>query len=131
MVVVAPMGRHHLFYSRPAAICLDTYQKDKNWGKVFFAKNTIEAALGLFLALFSFWKILAYLLPIRVQVSPGLMSNEEKVTVASAWTTIIFVFIYTILALPLHVVRTIDVHWKINGEFGVDDNIISAFLWFY
>ena len=99
VVVVAPMGRHHLSYSRPAAVCLDTYQKDKNWGKVFFAKNTIEAALGLFLALFSVWKILAYLLPIRLRISPGLMSKEEKLTVASAWTTIIFVFIYTIIII--------------------------------
>ena len=135
VVVVAPMGRHHLSYSRPAAVCLDTYQKDKNWDKVCFAKNTIEASLGLFLALFSFWKILAYLFPIRRRVSPGLLSNEEKLTVAahvrSAWTTIIFVFIYTILALPFHVARTIDVHRKINGKLGVNDNIISAFLWLY
>ena len=135
VVVVAPMGRHHLSYSRPAAVCLDTYQEDKNWGKVCFAKNTIEASLGLFLALFSFWKILAYLLPIRRRVSPGLLSNEEKLTVAahvrSAWTTIIFVFIYTILALPFHVARTIDVHRKINGKLGINDNIISAFLWLY
>ena len=135
VVLVAPMGRHHLSYSRPAAVCLDTYQEDKNWGKVCFAKNTIEASLGLFLALFSFWKILAYLFPIRRRVSPGLLSNEEKLTVAaharSAWTTIIFVFIYTILALPLHVVRTIDIHRRINGKVGINDNIISAFLWLY
>ena len=135
VVFVAPLALQDLSYAHPSGVCLNTYHKDKNWNTVFLVKTIIETSLGLLFVLFSFWKILAFLLPIRRRVSPGLMSNEEKLTVAShvrsTWTTIIFVLIYTSLVLPLHVARTVNIQRANRGQIGVANDVICAFLWLY
>ena len=134
-VLVASKARQEFPYDHAIGVCLDANEKDKNWSIFFLVQSIAFISLGLLFVLLSFWKILAFLLPIRRRVSPGLLSNEEKLTVAaharSAWTTIIFVLTYLILVLPLHIVRTVNVERKNAGKSAVADEVIVVFMWLY
>lgn len=78
---------------------------------------------------------MAYLLPLRRRVSPGLLSNEEKLTVAahlrSVWTTIIFVLMYIRLVLPIHVARLVNQQRKRAGKDEIRDDVLCVLLWLY
>ena len=138
MLLVAPMARparQQLSYLKQSGMCLNTYENNKTWNVVFLVKRIVSTSLGLLFILFSFWKILAFIIPIRRRVSPGLLSNEEKLTVAaharSAWTTIIFVLTYMILALPLFVTHLVNEQRKNSGKGAIAEDVICAFLWLY
>ena len=119
----ASMFRHQFAYKEYAGMCsLVT----GHWNAVNIATKTAFAVFCYLLALFSLWKILSLVLPIRRRVSPGLLSNEEKLAMAahvqSAWTLMVFVFIYVILFTPIFIETILN-----NQSY----DATSAFLWLY
>ncbi|KAJ7353889.1 hypothetical protein OS493_031596 [Desmophyllum pertusum] len=132
---IVPMFRQEFTYVESAGVCTNAAYDLEEWNIVSIVKNIVVSGVGFFLVLFSFWKIFAFLLPLRRRVSPGLLSNEEKLTVAahvhSAWTSVFFVLIYLILVTPIVIVRIIN-NRRINaGKGAITGDVLCPVLWLY
>ena len=128
----ASMLRHQFAYIEYAGMC--SLVTD-HWNAVNIATEIAFGALSIFLVVFMFWRILSLVLPIRRRVSPGLLSNEEKLAMAahvqSAWTLMVFVFIYVILVTPIFIVNIVNNQSLLPGKTVIGDDVVCAFLWLY
>ena len=128
----ASMLRHQFAYTEYAGMC--SLVTD-HWNAVNIATEIANAGLSCFLVVFSFWRILSVVLPIRRRVSPGLLSNEEKLAMAahvqSAWTLMVFVFVYVILVTPIFIVGIVNNQSLHPGKKVIGDDVVCAFLWLY
>ena len=135
VVLVAPIIPQNYSFMRIAGICLPILEQHNMWNNVHLLRKILSTSVGFLFVLFLIWKILTYLLPLRRRVSPGLLSNEEKLTVAahlrSVWTTIIFVLIYITLVLPIHVARLVNLKRKRAGKDEIADDVLCFLLWLY
>ena len=128
----ASMFRHQFAYKEYAGMC--SLVTD-HWNAVNISTKAAIPVFSFFLALFSLWKILSLVLPIRRRVSPGLLSNEEKLAMAahvqSAWTLMVFVFVYVILVTPIFIVRIFNNRSFHPGKTVITDDAVCAFIWLY
>ena len=135
VVFVAPIIPQNYSFMRIAGICRPIFEHHNIWNNVHLVRKILSSSIGFLLVLCLIWKILAYLLLLRRRVSPGLLSNEEKLTVAahsrSVWTTIIFVLMFITLVLPLHVARLVDQQRKRAGKDAIADDVLCALIWLY
>ena len=135
VVLVAPIIPQNYSFMRMAGICLPIFEYHNIWNNVHLVIKILETSVGFLLAFFLIWKILAYLLPLRRRVSPGLLSNEEKLTVAahlrSVWTTIIFVLMYLTMVLPIHLARLVNQQRERAGRNAIADDVLCALIWLY
>lgn len=135
MLFVAPMVSQDLVYMKLSGICLNSYEYQNLSASAVMVTEIVITFIGFFFILFSIWKVLAYVLPIRRRVSPGLLSNEEKLTGAahtrSVWTMLIFMLTYLILVLPLHIARLVSERRKLSGRSAIAEDVQCAFLWMY
>lgn len=125
------MSRQEFAYFEYAGLC---YNAADHWNAVSIV-NLLVKPVALLLVLFSFWKIFAFLLSLRRRVSPGLLSNEEKLTLAafvhSAVTSIVFVLTYLIMTAPLVILLLVNKQRRIAGKSTSPDDLVSVFLWMY
>ena len=75
VVFDVPISPQNYSFVRIAGICLPIFEYHNIWDNVRFVRKILGTSFGFLLVLFFIWKILAYLLPLRRRVSPGLLSN--------------------------------------------------------
>ncbi len=125
------MARQEFAYAEYAGLC---YNAADHWNAASIV-NLVVRPVALLLVLFSFWKIFAFLLSLRRRVSPGLLSNEEKLTLAafvhSAVTSIVFVLTYLTMAAPIAILLFVNKQRRIAGKTASSGELLSAFLWIY
>ena len=135
VLIVAPIIPQNYSFMKIAGICLPIFEQHNIWNNVHLVTKIVSTSVGFLLAFFMIWKILAYLCPLRGRVSPGLLSNEEKLTVAahlrSVWTTIFFVLMYLTLVLPIHAARLVNQQRERAGKDAIADDVLCALLWLY
>lgn len=128
----APMLREEFTYAEFAGLCF--INTAEHWTTAGITKFLVKA-LGVLIILFSFWKIFNFLFSLRRQVSPGLLSNEEKLTMAafvhSAWTLIVFIVIYLGLNTPIVIVLIVNMQRRDAGKDAIPDLLTGVFLWMY
>lgn len=128
----APMLREEITYAEFAGLCF--INTTEHWTAAGIIKFLVKA-VGALIILFSFWKIFIFLLSLRRRVSPGLVSNEEKLTKAafvhSAWTLIVFVVIYLALNGPIVIVLIVNMQRRDAGKDPIPDSLTGVFLWMY
>ena len=128
----APMLREEFTYAEFAGLCF--INTTEHWTAAGIMKFLVKA-VGAFIIMFSFWKIFTFLLSLRRRVSPGLLSNEEKLTIAafvhSAWTLIVFVVIYFALNAPIVIVLIVNMQRRDAGKDPIPDSLTGVFLWMF
>ena len=124
-------SRQEFAYVKHAGLC---YNAAENWNAASIINLLVKPA-GLLLILFSFWKIFAFLLSLRRRVSPGPLSNEEKLAltafVQSALTSIVFVLVYLITTAPIAILVIVNKRRRGAGKSASTEELGSAFLWMY
>ena len=128
----APMLREEFTYAEFAGLCVINITE--HWTAAGI-KEFLVKAVGALIIMFSFWKIFNFLLSLRRRVSPGPLSNEEKLTIAafvhSAWTLIVFVVIYLALNAPIVIVLIVNMHRRDAGKDSNPESLTGVFLWIY
>lgn len=127
----AAMFRQEFAYAEHFGIC---YNAATRWNAASIINLVVKPA-ALIVILFSFWKIFAFLLSLRRRVSPGLLSNEEKLTLAafvhSAVTSIVFVLTYLIMNAPIVIILVVKRQKRHAAKNATPHELVSAFLWMY
>lgn len=128
----APMLGEEFTYAEYAGLCF--INAAEKWNAASIIKFLVKA-VGVLIILFSFWKVFTFLLSLRRRVSPGLLSNEEKLTIAafvhSGWTLTVFIVIYLILNTPIVIVLIVNKQRRNVGKDTIPDNLACVFLWMY
>ena len=128
----APMLREEFTYAEFAGLCFINITE--HWTAAGIIEFLVKA-VGALIIMFSFWKIFNFFLSLRRRVSPGSLSNEEKLTIAafvhSAWTLIVFVVIYLALNAPIVVVLIVNLQRKDAGKDSISESLTGVFLWMY
>ena len=132
---VVPRFRQNVVYFESTGMCFNSYTLNTDERNAVFIVHAVFNVCIIVLILFSFWKIFGVLRYLKIRVSPGVLSNEEKLTVAahvqSARTSISLVLFYMFLALPLYIVLAVDHRRRYAGYSGISETIRCTFLWFY
>ena len=128
----APMLREEFTYAEYAGLCfLNTAE---HWTAAGIIKFLVKA-VGVLIIMFAFLKILTFFLSLRRRVSPGLLSNEEKLTrgafVHSGWTVILFAVIYLALNAPIVTVLIVNTQRRDARKDAIPAKLTSVFLWVY
>ena len=128
----APMLREEFTYAEYAGLCF--INAAEHWNAASIIEFLVKA-VGVLIILFSFWKVFTFLLSLRRRVSPGLLSNEEKLTMAafvhSAWTLIMFTVIYLILNAPIVIALIVNQQRRHAGKDAIPNKLACVFLWMY
>ena len=128
----APMLHEEFSYAEYAGLCF--INTAENWTAASIIKFLVKA-VGVLIIMFAFWKILTFLLSLRRRVSPGPLSNEEKLTrsafVHSGWTVIVFAVIYLALNAPIVIVLIVNTQRRDAGKDAIPAKLTSVFLWMY
>ena len=128
----APMLRDKFTFAEFAGLCF--IKTAEHWTAVGIILFLVKA-VGVLIIMFSFWKVLTFLFSLRRRVSPGLLSNEEKLTMAafvhSAWTLTLFIAIYLGLNAPIVIVLIVNTRRRDAGEDSLPDSLAGVFLWMY
>ena len=128
----APMLREEFAYAEFAGLCF--INTTEHWTAAGIIKFLVKA-VGVLIIMFSLWKIFTFLLSLRRRVSPGLVYNEEKLTIAafvhSAWTLMVFVVIYLALNAPIVIVLIVNMQRRDAGKDPVPASLTGVFLWMY
>lgn len=128
--------RQSIAYLRAFGVCSNTYQLRQEENTIAFIIEVIFLrCIPILIDLFSFWKIFIVLRRLKKRVSPGLLSNEDKLTASayahSASTSVTFVLTYLGLGLPLYIVMLIQRKSVLSGKSGLSDEVRVAAIWLY
>lgn len=128
----AVMLSHQFDYNAYTGMC---FLAPQHWNAINIATEIAIAAFVVLFVTFSFRKILSLILPLRRRVSPGLLSNEEKLTMAahvhSAWTLLTFILVYVILVAPIFIAGIVNNKSLYPGKSLIPDKVVCVFLWLY
>ena len=128
----APMLREEFTYAEFAGLCF--INTSEHWTAVGII-NSLVKAVGVLIIMFTLWKMSSFLFSFRRRVSPGLLSNEEKLTMAafvhSARTLTLFIVIYLGLNAPIVIVLVVNMQRRDAGEEAIPDSLAALFLWMY
>ena len=128
--------RQNLDYFWATGTCFNSHKIHQNESAIIFiADSILLKCLPTVALLFLLWKIFIVLHRLKTRVSPGLLSNEDKLTASahahSACTSATFVTIYVALALPVYVVMIVHRYSVVSGKSGLSSDARVAAVWLF